>query len=85
MLDNAMQVASKHPRQHIASCDDPAKVVRQSARARCSYDLGNHEARRFERGHADRARQDAGPGETTAPFLSPAGVELIVRCDKASP
>jgi len=25
------------------------------------------------------------PGETTAPFPSPAGVELIVRCDKAAP
>jgi peptidyl-prolyl cis-trans isomerase SurA len=26
-----------------------------------------------------------GPGETTAPFPSPAGVELIVRCDRAAP
>lgn len=26
-----------------------------------------------------------GPGETTAPFPSPAGVELVVRCDKAAP
>ena len=26
-----------------------------------------------------------GPGETTTPFPSPAGVELIVRCDKAAP
>jgi peptidyl-prolyl cis-trans isomerase SurA len=26
-----------------------------------------------------------GPGEITAPFPSPAGVELILRCDKAVP
>jgi peptidyl-prolyl cis-trans isomerase SurA len=26
-----------------------------------------------------------GPGETTAPFPSPAGVEVILRCDKAAP
>jgi peptidyl-prolyl cis-trans isomerase SurA len=26
-----------------------------------------------------------GPGESTAPFASPAGVELILRCDKAVP
>jgi peptidyl-prolyl cis-trans isomerase SurA len=25
------------------------------------------------------------PGETTQPFQSPAGIELIVRCDKAAP
>jgi peptidyl-prolyl cis-trans isomerase SurA len=28
------------------------------------------------------AIQKAGPGESTPPFKSPAGVELMVRCDK---
>ena len=27
----------------------------------------------------------AGPGEATPPFMSPAGVEMMVRCDKRAP
>jgi peptidyl-prolyl cis-trans isomerase SurA len=27
----------------------------------------------------------AGPGETTPPFRSPAGVEMMLRCDKRAP
>ena len=27
----------------------------------------------------------AGPGEATPPFFSPAGIEMMVRCDKRAP
>jgi peptidyl-prolyl cis-trans isomerase SurA len=27
----------------------------------------------------------AGPGEATTPFFSPAGIEMMVRCDKRAP
>jgi peptidyl-prolyl cis-trans isomerase SurA len=48
------------------------------------FDLGNMQLSNLSSQIRDEINKTQ-PGQTTQPFASPAGIELIVRCDKAPP
>jgi peptidyl-prolyl cis-trans isomerase SurA len=81
-VENVLQGAAQI-REHIANCEMLPKMV-AAIRGAVYMNLGEMKL-------ADLSAQiqgelsKTGPGETTEPFVSPAGVELFVRCDKAAP
>ena len=70
-------------RSHIRDCTRARYVVSQVPGA-VYMNLGTMKLADLS-ADMQAAIAKSGPGETTAPFASPAGVELIVRCDKAVP
>lgn len=82
LLENAMKAASMlHDR--IESCEMAAKVP-QAVQGAVFMNLGTMKLADLSQQMQD-ALAKTGPGEVTQPFQSPAGIELIVRCDKAPP
>lgn len=82
LLENAMKAASVlHDR--IESCE-MARKVPQAVQGAVFMDLGVMKLADLSQQMQD-ALAKTGPGEVTAPFQSQAGIELIVRCDKAPP
>jgi peptidyl-prolyl cis-trans isomerase SurA len=82
LLENAMKAASMlHDR--IESCEMAAKVP-QAVQGAVFMNLGTMKLADLSQQMQD-ALAKTGPGEVTQPFQSAAGIELIVRCDKAPP
>jgi peptidyl-prolyl cis-trans isomerase SurA len=82
LLENAMKAASMlHDR--IESCEMAQKVP-QAVQGAVFMNLGTMKLADLSQQMQD-ALAKTGPGEVTQPFQSPAGIELIVRCDKAPP
>ena len=71
-------------RTHIGGCGAPLQALVKQIRGAVYMNLG---AMRLTDLAADiqDALAKTGPGETTLPFISAAGVELIVRCDQPPP
>lgn len=82
LADHAIEAAGVL-RAHIRDCQGAREIVKHMQGAEL-MDLGTMRLADLS-SEMQAAINKAGPGETTAPFLSPAGVELIVRCDKAVP
>lgn len=70
-------------RAHIRDCTRAHDVVSKVPGA-VYMNLGNMKLTDLS-GDMQSAIAKTSPGESTTPFPSPAGVELIVRCDKAAP
>lgn len=82
LLENAMKAASMlHDR--IESCEMAAKVP-QAVQGAVFMNLGTMKLTDLSQ-QMQTALAKTGPGEVTEPFQSQAGIELIVRCDKAPP
>jgi peptidyl-prolyl cis-trans isomerase SurA len=67
----------------IESCEMAQKVP-QAVQGAVFMNLGTMKLADLSQQMQD-ALAKTGPGEVTQPFQSPAGIELIVRCDKAPP
>lgn len=78
LLEGAMQ-AGNVLRQHIAGCDSLQEIV-SHLRGAVLFNLGKMDLSQVSAQMRDAIAKTQ-PGETTAPFQSPAGIELIVRCD----
>jgi peptidyl-prolyl cis-trans isomerase SurA len=70
-------------RERIRDCEHAQGIV-NSMKGAVFMNLGNMRLADLS-ADMQTAIAKTQPGETTAPFSSPAGVELIVRCDKAVP
>lgn len=82
LADRAMQAAGVI-RAHIRSCDQAQGVAKKMPGAEV-MNLGTMKLADLS-ADMQSAIAKTQPGETTAPFASAAGIELIVRCDKAVP
>ncbi|HEY4124384.1 MAG TPA: peptidylprolyl isomerase [Rhizomicrobium sp.] len=82
LLENAYKAAGML-QQRIESCEMAAKVP-QAVQGSVYMSLGVMKLADLSQQMQD-ALAKTGPGEVTAPFQSQAGIELIVRCDKAPP
>jgi peptidyl-prolyl cis-trans isomerase SurA len=82
LAEHAMQAAGVL-RTHIRDCTRARDVVSHMPGA-VYMNLGTMRIADLS-ADMQAAIAKTGPGETTAPFPSPAGVEVIVRCDKAAP
>jgi peptidyl-prolyl cis-trans isomerase SurA len=82
LLDNAMQAANVL-KEHIAGCTELKDIVARMKGA-VYYDLGNMQLSNLSTQIRDEVNKTQ-PGQTTQPFTSAAGIELIVRCDKPAP
>ncbi len=81
-VDNAMKAAGEI-RQRITSCPQLQKLV-GALHGAVFMDLGEMKlADLSAQMQSELAKTDA--GQPTAPFMSPAGIEVIARCDKAVP
>jgi peptidyl-prolyl cis-trans isomerase SurA len=80
--DNAMK-AAEQIRDHIGSCEIAQKIAQQIKGA-LYFPLGTVKLADLNQ-QARTALGKTEPGDTAEPFLSDAGVELFVRCDKAVP
>lgn len=82
LLENAFKAAGMlHDR--IESCEMAEKVPK-AVQGAIFMSLGTMKLSDLSQQMQD-ALAKTGPGEVTQPFQSPAGIELIVRCDKAPP
>jgi peptidyl-prolyl cis-trans isomerase SurA len=84
VLDNVLNVASQI-REHVESCQNMDKVVASMKGVQYQElsKMGLHLSDLSEQIQAQVSKTQ--PGGVTLPFVSPAGVELILRCDKAAP
>ncbi|HEX4081007.1 MAG TPA: peptidylprolyl isomerase [Rhizomicrobium sp.] len=82
LQDRALQAAGVI-RTHIRDCEHARDVVSTIPGA-VFMNLGTMKLTDLS-AEMQSAIAKAAPGETTEPFVSSAGVELIVRCDKAAP
>jgi peptidyl-prolyl cis-trans isomerase SurA len=82
LLDRALQAASV-VRAHIRDCEQSHDIAGKVPGS-VFMNLGAMKLSDLS-AEMQSAIAKAGPGKTTEPFLSSAGVELIVRCDKAVP
>ena len=82
LLERVVQVAGSI-RDHISSCDQLPDLAKQ-AKGIQVFNLGTMPLSELSP-EIQKALAQTEPGEVTAPFQSAAGVELIVRCDKAAP
>ncbi|HEY4941166.1 MAG TPA: peptidylprolyl isomerase [Rhizomicrobium sp.] len=82
--DNVMKIAEQI-HDHINGCDMLPKMVEQ-VHGLIYQDLTKMGLKITDL-HPDiqAAIAKAGPGEATPPFTSPAGIEMMVRCDKRPP
>jgi len=82
LLENATKAATVL-REHIPGCERLQELVSRMKGA-MYFNLGKMQLSTLSPEiHAALAKTS--PGETTQPFQSPAGIELIVRCDKPAP
>ena len=82
LLQNAMKAANVI-RDHIDSCERLPQMVKQIQGA-VYMDLGQMKLVDLSP-DIQKALEHTEPGEVAPPFLSDAGIEIIVRCDKAVP
>lgn len=82
LRDNALQAAGML-RQHFNGCEKLREIVAQMKGA-VYMNLGVMRLTDLS-GEMQTALKSTQSGESTQPFLSAAGVEIIVRCDKAAP
>jgi peptidyl-prolyl cis-trans isomerase SurA len=82
LLDKVMTFAN-NLRTHILSCDGLAEAVKPM-KGVVYMQLGTMRVADLSP-QMQQALAQTHAGEPTMPFLSPAGVELIVRCDKGAP
>lgn len=82
LLDNAMKAADVL-RQNIYGCEKLPELVARMKGA-MYFDLGKMQLSVLSP-IIREALAKTHPGEVADPFQSPAGIELIVRCDKAPP
>ncbi|HTK80407.1 MAG TPA: peptidylprolyl isomerase [Rhizomicrobium sp.] len=82
LLENATQAANVL-RDHIAGCSGLKEIIARMKGA-MYFDLGNMQLSNLSSQIRDEINKTQ-PGQTTQPFASPAGIELIVRCDKPAP
>jgi peptidyl-prolyl cis-trans isomerase SurA len=82
LVQQAAQAAGAM-REHIASCAMAPQVVKQIRGAQF-FNLGTMKLNELS-AEMQSAIKNTPPGGVTAPFLSAAGVELIVRCDQGAP
>ncbi|HEY7979632.1 MAG TPA: peptidylprolyl isomerase [Rhizomicrobium sp.] len=82
LLDRVTAFANEL-RTHILSCDGLAEAVKKM-KGVVYMPLGNMRLADLSP-QIQQALAQTHAGETTAPFQSPAGVELFVRCDKGPP
>ena len=67
---------------HVNGCDTLPKIAKQ-VRGIVVQDLSRMGIRISDlSSNIQEAINKAGPGEATPPFTSPAGIEMMVRCDK---
>jgi len=84
LLDNVMKIAVQI-HDHVNGCDMLPKI-QQQVRGLVVQDIqkmGLHISDLAP--EIQSAIEKAGPGEATPPFKTPAGVEMMVRCDKRAP
>ena len=82
LVDSAMKVGAQIS-EHVSSCAQLPKIQAQ-IRGAVFQNLGEMKLRDLsEQMQAELAKIQA--GQSTAPFLDSAGVEIITRCDKAKP
>lgn len=82
LLENAYKAAAVL-REHISGCDTLQQMVSRMKGA-MYFNLGKMQLSSLSP-EIRNAIAKAPPGQSTVPFQSAAGVELIVRCDKAAP
>jgi len=82
LFQRAMEAAGAL-RAHIRDCDHAQSVVSKMPAALLT-NLGTMRLADLS-SDMQAAIAKTTPGESTAPFSSPAGIELILRCDKAVP
>jgi len=82
LFDNAMQAANVL-RSRIPGCERLQELVAQLKGA-VYFNLGTMQLSVLSPQMREQLAKTQ-PGETTQPFVSPAGIELIVRCDKPQP
>jgi peptidyl-prolyl cis-trans isomerase SurA len=84
LKDNALKVAIQI-HDHINGCDTLPKIEQQ-IHGLVVQDLTKLGIKLTDLSpEIQDAVNKAGPGEATAPFFSPAGIEMMVRCDKRVP
>lgn len=84
LLDNVMKIATQI-HEHINGCENLPKLQEQ-IHGLVLQDLSKMGLKITDLSQdIQDAINKAGPGETTPPFKSPAGIELMVRCDKRAP
>lgn len=82
LVGRAMQAADVI-RQHIAGCDGLEELTKR-INGSIYMDLGNMKVSELSP-QIQAALAKTRPGDVAEPFQSPAGIEIIVRCDKAAP
>lgn len=81
LMDNVMKIAQQI-HDHVQGCDTLPKMAEQ-IHGLVYQDLAKMGLKITDLSpEIQAAINKAGPGEATEPFVSPAGVELMVRCDK---
>jgi peptidyl-prolyl cis-trans isomerase SurA len=71
-------------RTHIAGCERLDEFVKKTLPVAQFYNLGLMKVSDLSP-EIQQAVSRTGPGESTPPFGSSAGIEIVVRCDKAPP
>ena len=84
LKDNAMKIAVQI-HDHVNGCDNLPKIEKQ-IRGLVVQDIAKLGIKITDLSpEIQDAIDKAGPGEATPPFFSPAGIEMMVRCDKRAP
>jgi peptidyl-prolyl cis-trans isomerase SurA len=84
LKDNALKVAIQI-HDHVNGCDNLGKIAQQ-VRGIVIQDIAKLGIKITDLSpEIQDAINKAGPGEATPPFFSPAGIEMMVRCDKRAP
>ena len=84
LLDNILKIAVQI-HDHVNGCDTLPKIAEQ-VHGMIYQDLSKMGLKVTDLSpEIQAAIAKAGPGESTPPFKSPAGVEMMVRCDKRAP
>jgi peptidyl-prolyl cis-trans isomerase SurA len=81
-IQNATKIADM-VRSRIASCPQLQKMA-SAIKGSVFMNLGDMKLSDLSKQMQD-ALAKTQPGEPTEPFISPAGIEVIARCDKAAP
>jgi peptidyl-prolyl cis-trans isomerase SurA len=82
LLQNVMQIAQQI-HQGVQGCDRLPAIAAQ-IKGTQYFNLGSMKPAEMS-AQMRAAVTSAAPGEAAAPFQDPAGVEIIVRCDRAAP
>ena len=84
LLENAMKIAVQI-HDHVNGCEMLPKMAEQ-VHGMVVQDVSKMGLKITELSpEIQAAIAKAGPGEATVPFTSPAGIEMMVRCDKRAP